>query len=43
MMVLTAPWLAGRLAFAGAFGTGPVAVKVIDCSFMLTIGVMVMV
>jgi uncharacterized protein involved in response to NO len=41
LMALTALWLAGRLAVAGAFGLGPVAVMVADCAFMTAIGAMV--
>lgn len=41
LMALTALWLAGRLAVAGALGLGPVAVMVADCAFMAAIGVMV--
>lgn len=41
LMMLTALWLAGRLAVAGAFGLGPVAVMVVDCAFMVAIGAMV--
>lgn len=41
LMVLTALWLAGRLAVAGAFWIGPVAVMVADCAFMVAIGAMV--
>lgn len=41
LMALTALWLSGRLAVAGALGLGPVAVMVIDCAFMAAIGTMV--
>ena len=41
LMVLAALWLAGRLAVAGAFGVGPVAVLTVDCAFMAAIGAMV--
>ncbi len=41
LMVLTALWLAGRLAVAGVMGLGPVAVMVIDSAFMVAIGAMV--
>ena len=41
LMVLAALWLAGRLAVAGAFGVGPVAVLAVDCAFMAAIGAMV--
>lgn len=41
LMVLTALWLLGRLAVAGALGLGPVAVMVVDCAFMAAIGAMV--
>ena len=41
LMALTALWLAGRLAVAGAPGLGPVAVMVADCAFMVAIGAMV--
>jgi uncharacterized protein involved in response to NO len=41
LMMLTALWLAGRLAVAGMLGLGPLAVMVVDCAFMLAIGAMV--
>ena len=41
LMALTALWLVGRLAVAGAFGLGPVAVMVIDGGFMVAIGAMI--
>ncbi|MDZ4394327.1 NnrS family protein [Cypionkella sp.] len=41
LMVLTALWLAGRLAVAGMLGLEPVAVMAVDCGFMLAIGAMV--
>ncbi|MFN3724125.1 MAG: NnrS family protein [Paracoccaceae bacterium] len=41
LMVLTALWLAGRLAVAGGLGLGPVGVMVMDSAFMLAIGAMV--
>ena len=41
LMVLTALWLAGRLALAGAPGLGPIAVMVIDSAFLVAIGTMV--
>ncbi len=41
LMVLTALWLAGRLAVAGVFAFGPVGVMLIDCAFMLAIGGMI--
>lgn len=41
LMALSALWLAGRLAVAGALGLGPVAVMVVDCAFMVAIGAMV--
>ncbi len=41
LMVLTALWLAGRLAVAGAFAIEPVYVMLIDSAFMLVIGTMV--
>lgn len=41
LMVLTALWLGGRLAVAGALGLGPVSVMVIDSAFMAAIGAMV--
>jgi uncharacterized protein involved in response to NO len=41
LMVLATLWVAGRLAVAGAFGLGPVAIMVMDCAFMAGIGAMV--
>ena len=41
LMVLAALWIAGRLAVAGAFGSGPVLVMAVDCAFMAAIGAMV--
>jgi len=41
LMVLTALWLAGRLAVAGAFAFEPVYVMLFDSAFMLVIGAMV--
>ena len=41
LMVLTALWLAGRLAVAGVLGLGPLAVMAVDCAFMAAIGAMV--
>jgi uncharacterized protein involved in response to NO len=41
LMVLTALWLAGRLAVAGGLALGPVAVMLVDSAFMAAIGAMV--
>lgn len=41
LIVLTALWLAGRVAVAGAMGLGPIAVMLVDCGFMVGIGVMI--
>ncbi len=41
LMVLATLWVAGRLAVAGALGLGPIAVLVLDTSFMVLIGAMV--
>lgn len=41
LMVLATLWVAGRLAVAGAFGLGPVAIMVLDAGFLALIGAMV--
>ena len=41
LMALAATWIIGRLAVAGLFGLGPVAVMALDCAFLMVIGAIV--